>query len=331
MLYTGRMRILSGIQPTGSYHIGNYLGAIRQWTEMQSKHDCLFMVVDLHAMTVPQDPATLRASSREKVIELLALGLDPEQCTLFIQSHVPQHAELAWILGTITPMGELERMTQYKDKKAKGANLGLFSYPVLMAADILIYKTEGVPVGKDQEQHLELTRDIARRFNARFGDTFPEPASLVPDGMQAKILSLQDPRKKMSKSDAPEAQISIFEDPEQIRKKIARAVTDGEKTVAFRPAKKPGVSNLLTILSSFSGTPIPELESRFKGKGYAPLKKETAEALVGALEVFRKKKREMESRDTYVTEVIRRGAGKASLLAERTMEEVRAKTGLLAP
>ncbi|MDP2641606.1 MAG: tryptophan--tRNA ligase [Candidatus Yanofskybacteria bacterium] len=326
------MRILSGIQPTGpSYHVGNYLGAIKQWVEMQETADCLFCIVDLHAITVPQDPKTLAKSTLEKTAELLALGIDPDRCTLFAQSYVKEHTELSWIFSTITPVGELERMTQYKDKAKKqreNANAGLLTYPILMAADILLYKPDVVPVGEDQKQHLELTRAIARKFNARFGKTFAEPAALIPK-TGGRIMSLQDPKKKMSKSDPADTQISLFDSPEAIRKKIKIAVTDTGKDIKYSQTKKPGISNLLLLYSLFSGTTISEAETYFKGKGYAVLKKELADVLIETLEPFRVKKHSLISRDVYLREVLLRGAKKARSLAEQTMEEVRAKVGLL--
>ncbi|MDO8633200.1 MAG: tryptophan--tRNA ligase, partial [Candidatus Wildermuthbacteria bacterium] len=241
------MRILSGIQPTGQMHIGNYLGAGLQYLEYQDKGDFFLMVADLHALTVPQNPKTFGQDTLNKALELLAIGIDPAKCTLFVQSHVKEHAELAWILNTITPLGELERMTQYKDKSKKhkdNINAGLLDYPVLMAADILLYKTDVVPVGQDQTQHLELTRTLAKKFNSLYGETFPEPKTmLVKEG--AKIMSLLDPKKKMSKSDNPDSFIAITDDPETIKRKVAKAVTDTGKDVRFDLAKKPGISNLL--------------------------------------------------------------------------------------
>ncbi|MBI2577726.1 MAG: tryptophan--tRNA ligase [Candidatus Wildermuthbacteria bacterium] len=325
------MRVLSGIQPTsGQYHIGNYLGALKHWVAMQKEHECFFFIADLHALTAAEDPETLRQSTIAKAVDLLALGLDPEHCTIFVQSHVPECTELAWIFNTITPVGELQRMTQYKDKSKKskeGSTMGLLDYPVLQAADILLYKTQAVPIGKDQVQHLELTHTIARKFNSKFGETFPEPKALVPpEG--SKILSLQDPKKKMSKSDSPDTRISLGDEPDVIRKKIMKAVTDTGKDIAYSPAKKPGISNLLVIYSLFAEMPIKEAEGHFKGKTYAAFKKEVAEMLVEKLEPFRSKQRLYSSRGVYVEEVLAKGAKKASDIAKSTMQEVRKKIGL---
>lgn len=325
------MRILSGIQPTGQLHIGNYLGAVRQWLDLQAEHECMFCVVDLHALTQPQDPPAFRKAILDKVIELLAAGLDPAKCTLFIQSHVREHTELAWVLNTLTPMAELERMTQYKDKSQKhpeNINAGLFDYPVLMAADILLYSTEAVPVGQDQTQHLELTRTLAKKFNAKFGATFKEPKTLLStEG--AKIMSLQNPAKKMSKSDPANTVIGLFEEADVIKAKIAAAVTDTGKEVKYDVKKKPGVSNLLTMYSLFSEQPIKALEKRFKGKGYASFKKSLGELLAEKLEPMRLKKKELEAREVYVKEILRQGANHVRTLAQSKMEEVRDKIGLL--
>ena len=325
------MRIFSGIQPTGQLHIGNFLGATKHWLELQENHKCLFMVADLHALTNLQKPDEFSKATMEKVIELLSIGLDPEKCIIFMQSHVKQHTELAWIFNTITPISELERMTQYKDKAAKNKkniNAGLLTYPTLMAADILLYRTDGVPVGKDQTQHLELTRIIARKFNAQFGNTFKEPKDLIPkDG--AKIMSLEDPKRKMSKSDGPMTYISLFEKPESIRKKIMRAKTDTGTEVLYNPVKKPGVSNLLTIYSLFGGQTIQETQKQFKGKGYSVLKKSLAELLVERLDPFRKKQKELQNRKVYIKEILKSGSNKARSIAEDTMEDVRSKIGLL--
>lgn len=324
------MRVLSGIQPTGQMHIGNYLGAARQWIELQHKHDCLFMIADLHALTVPQPSENFKKATFEKVMELMAVGLDPEKCILFIQSGVKEHTELAWILNTITPIAELKRMTQYKDKAKKDAqniNMGLLDYPVLMAADILLYKTEGVPVGKDQTQHLELTQMVARKFNAKYGKLFVEPKALLPkEG--AKILSLAAPKKKMSKSDAPESYVTLFEEPELIRKKIMAAITDKGKEIRYNPAKKPGISNLLAIYSLFARQPINDIEKQFGGAGYADFKKALGELLVEKLDPFRRKKEELQNRELYIREILMQGAKKARSIAQETMEQVRSKIGL---
>lgn len=327
------MRILSGIQPTGEMHIGNYLGAAKQWVELQNSHECIFMIADLHALTIPQDPKTFKRAVLEKTMDLLAVGLSPEKCMLFVQSQVKEHTELTWIFNTLTPISELERMTQYKDKAKKyksNINMGLLDYPVLQATDILLYQTEGVPVGKDQLQHLELTRQIARKFNAKYGKTFVEPkAMILKEG--AKILSLTDPKRKMSKSDAPESYITPFEEPESIRKKIMRAVTDTGKELRYNQTKKPGVSNLLTIYSLFAKEPIKDIEKKFRGKGYAAFKKALAELLVEKLAPFRRKKKELQNRDLAIQEILKHGAKRARAIAQTTMEDVRTKIGLLSP
>ncbi len=325
------MRIFSGIQPTGNMHIGNLLGAGRQYLEFQQKGEFFLMVADLHALTLSQNPETFRQDVLNKIVELLAIGVDPSLCTLFVQSHVKEHTELAWILNTITPLGELERMTQYKDKAKKhseNVNAGLLDYPVLMASDILLYKTDVVPVGQDQTQHVELTRTIARKFNTLYGQTFPEPKTIIPE-MGAKIMSLKDPKKKMSKSDGPEHMLGIFEDPASIQKKVMAAVTDTGKTIEYNLEKKPGISNLLTMYSLFANQPVKAVEKKFKGKGYAQFKKALAELLVTQLEPLRKKKKKLESREVYVQEILRQGAAKARGIAFLTMDEVRKKVGLL--
>ncbi|MCP6719069.1 MAG: tryptophan--tRNA ligase [Patescibacteria group bacterium] len=326
------MRVLSGIQPTGEMHIGNYLGAAKQWVEIQEKHESLFMVADLHALTVSQNPKNLRKAILNKVIELLSVGLTPEKCTIFIQSHVKEHAELAWIFNTITPLADLQRMTQYKEKSKKhkkNINAGLLTYPVLMAADILLYQTDIVPVGKDQQQHVELTRDIARRFNLNFGTAFKIPKTILAKS-GAKIMSLQDPKKKMSKSDNPKTYIGLFEEPKMIRKKIMAAVTDRGKQIIYNPQKKPGISNLLTIYSLFSGKTIKSLEKDFQHeKGYAGFKKSLAELLISSLEPLRRKRKELLKREVYVREVLKQGKKKAELIAKSTTQDVKEKMGLI--
>jgi len=323
------MRIFSGIQPTGALHIGNYLGAIRQFVELQEKNDCVFCVVDLHAMTAPYKIEEMPKNVLDAAVAYLALGINPEKSILFVQSQVPEHTELAWILNTVTPVGDLLRMTQYKEKSQQfkdNINAGLLNYPILMAADILIYKTELVPVGYDQSQHVELARTIARKFNQRFGETFVEPKLKLPE-TGAKIMSLQDPKKKMSKS-VPPSCLYIFDEPEQIKKKIMSAVTDTGKEIKYDLEKKPGLSNLLTIYSLFSGKTIKELEKKFKTAGYAKFKGSLADLLIEKLEPARKKRRELLAREVYVQEILKQGAKKARGIAEETMAEVRKKTGL---
>jgi len=324
------MRIISGIQSTGELHIGNYLGAVKNWINLQEKEECIFFIADLHAMTVPYSAADFPKLVIKKAIEFLAVGVDPERSIIFPQSYVKEHTELCWIFNTITPVAELERMTQYKDKArkfSKNVNMGLLDYPVLMAADILLYQTDAVPVGKDQTQHLELAQTIARKFNNRFGQTFKEPRALVPPS-GAKIMSLTEPKKKMSKSDTPQSYLGVFDEPEIIQKKIMSATTDMGKTVEFDLAKKPGISNLLTIYSLFSGKTVKELEKEFGNKGYAKFKKSLSELLISSLEPFRKKKKELENREVYVQEIMNQGAKKAQVIAQATMQDVRKKAGL---
>lgn len=324
------MRIISGIQPTGQLHIGNYLGAIKQWTELQNKEECIFFIADLHSLTVPYEPKELQNNILEAAIAYLAAGIDPSKSIFFVQSKVKEHTELTWILNSVCPVGDLERMIQFKEKAKqfkKNINAGLLTYPTLMAADILLYKAESVPVGKDQVQHIELAREIARRFNQRYGKTFPEPKPLLSEG--AKIMSLTDPKKKMSKSSGPEGCLFLFDEPETIRKKIMSAVTDTGKEVKFSARTKPGISNLLIVYSLISGKKVKELEGEFKNKNYSEFKKSLAEALVNFLEPFRNKKRELVSRKIYIDEILRMGANKARSLAESTMQEVSSKTGLM--
>lgn len=325
------MRVFSGIQPTGPIHIGNYLGAIKQWVEMQKQAECIFCIVDLHSLTIPYEPKELREKVLEKAIVYLAAGIDPQKSIIFVQSDVKEHSELAWLLNTVTPVGDLSRMTQYKEKSKKfkdNLNAGLLNYPILMAADILLYQTDVVPVGEDQKQHVELTRTIARRFNQKFGDTFKVPESRVAK-VGARIMSLQDPKKKMSKSDGPDTYIGLFDEPADIKKKIMRAVTDTGKIIKYDPKKKPGVSNLLTIYSLLSGKTIPELEKKFKEKGYSDLKKSLTDVVIDYLEPFRKKKKELLNREVYVQEILASGARKAGNIAQSTMQNVRKKMGLL--
>jgi len=326
------MRVFSGIQPTGTIHIGNYLGAIKQWIELQEKNKCVFCIVDLHALTVPYDPKKLEELILEKAIAYLAAGVNPEKSIIFVQSQVREHAELTWLLNTVTPLGELGRMTQYKEKSKKfksNLNAGLLDYPVLMAADILLYQTDLVPVGEDQAQHVELTRTIARKFNQRFGETFKIPEVKLPK-MGARIMSLINPAKKMSKSDPWESYIGLFDEADEIKQKIMRSVTDTGKIIKYNPEKKAGISNLLTIYSLFSGKTIKELERKFKTKGYADFKKSLTEVLVNSLEPFRRKRKELLSREVYVKEILEQGRKRAEILAQSTMNEVRKKMGLSA-
>ena len=319
--------VFSGIQSTGNVHIGNYVGALRQWVEMQETHDAIYCVVDLHAMTAPYDPGELRLSRLETAKILLAMGIDPERSLVYYQSHVPQHAELCWILGTMTPMGALNRMTQYKEKSGKeGALFGLFAYPVLMAADILVQKAHEVPVGDDQTQHLELTRDLAQRFNQRYGDVFPVPDRITPK-VGARIMSLQDPLSKMSKSDQnPDALIRVADSSDEVLRKLRNAVTDSGREITYDPHGKPGISNLLEMLSALTGIPIDQLESTYQGLGYAAFKEVVAEAVIGALAPFQAALSALE--DGEVEEVMSKGAVKGRERAEATMVEVRRAVGL---
>jgi tryptophanyl-tRNA synthetase len=325
------MRIFSGIRPTGELHIGNYLGAIRQWIELQEKNECIFCIVDLHGITTPYQPENLQKNILDLATSYLSAGLNPEKCVFFIQSKVKEHTELAWLLGTITPIGELQRMTQYKEKIKKHpryVNAGVLNYPVLMAADILLYQTQLVPVGIDQKQHVELARTIARKFNQQFGQNFEEPKELLPK-IGAKIMSFQNPEKKMSKSDDPAGCIGLFDAPEIIKKKIMSAVTDLGKEIKYDPEKKPGISNLLTIYSILSNKTIKDLEKKFKGVGYAEFKKSLSELMVNYLEPLRENKKQLQKREVYVREILEKGAERARTIAESTMKSVRNNMGLI--
>ncbi|MCX5154680.1 tryptophan--tRNA ligase [Streptomyces sp. NPDC060334] len=329
-----RPRALSGIQPTsGSFHLGNYLGAIRQYVALQETHDAFYMVVDLHAITMPQDPKELRANTRLSAAQLLAAGLDPERCTLFIQSHVPEHAQLGWVMNCITGFGEASRMTQFKDKSAKqGANnatVGLFTYPILQVADILLYQANAVPVGEDQRQHIELTRDLAERFNTRFGQTFTLPAAHIVKEV-AKIYDLQDPAIKMSKSaSSPKGLVNLLDEPKVTEKKIKSAVTDTEAEIRFDTEKKPGVSNLLTIYSTLTGETIPELETRYEGKGYGALKTDLAGVMVDFVTPFKKRTQEYLDDPETLDAVLAKGAEKARAVAAETLAQAYDRLGFL--
>ncbi|AQW51464.1 tryptophan--tRNA ligase [Streptomyces violaceusniger] len=331
-----RPRALSGIQPTaGSFHLGNYLGAIRQYVALQETHDAFYTVVDLHAITVPQDPAELRANSRLAAAQLLASGLDPDRCTLFIQSHVPEHAQLGWVMNCLTGFGEASRMTQFKDKSARQgadrATVGLFTYPILQVADILLYQANHVPVGEDQRQHIELTRDLADRFNGRFGETFTVPEAYIVKET-GKIYDLQDPTIKMSKSaSTPKGIVSLLDEPKVSAKKIKSAVTDLETEIRYDEEKKPGVSNLLTIYSTLTGTAIPELESRYEGKGYGALKTELSEVLVEWVTPFRERTQEYLADPATLDGILAKGAEKARAVAAETLAAAYDKVGFLPP
>ena len=325
-------RVFSGVKPTGDVQLGNYIGAFRHFVTDQETHDCFYCIVDLHAITVPMDPEELRRSSLDVTAIYLAAGIDPEKSTLFAQSHVHEHAELAWVLGCFGMFGELRRMTQFKEKAAKqkegSATLGLFAYPALMAADILLYRSDRVPVGDDQRQHLELTRDIAQRFNGRFGDTFVLPQAAIPK-VGARIMDLQDPRSKMSKSDdSPQGTIDLLDPPDVIRRKIKTAVTDSGREILARE-DKPAISNLLAIYSAASGRSIEQLESDYDGKGYGDLKADLADALVAYLEPVQERYRRFASDPGELSRVLAQGAGKAQAVAADTLAAVYEKVGFV--
>lgn len=326
-----KKRLFSGIQPSGKITLGNYLGSISNWIDLQDEFDCLFSIVDLHAITVPQVAKELRENTLLLLAQYLACGIDPNKSTIFIQSHVSEHAELSWVLNTMTYMGELSRMTQYKDKSRKSEqnlNAGLFTYPVLMAADILLYNTELVPIGADQKQHLELARDLASRFNGRYSDTFTVPEGYFPK-VGARVMSLQEPTKKMSKSDPNENGFISLLDPEDvIVKKIKRAVTDSEGVVRYS-SEQPGVKNLIEIYSKMSGEEIADIVRRYEGKGYGEFKADVAEVVAEGLRPIREKTKELLADKVYLEEVYREGARKASGMAQKTIRKVFKKIGFI--
>jgi len=321
--------VLSGIQPSGRLTLGNYLGAVLNWTKMQEEFECLYMVANLHSITVRQDPSELRKQTYMAYANLMAAGLDPRKSVLFIQSQVPAHAELAWVLDCFVMFGELSRMTQFKDKSAKNAdnvNAGLFTYPALMAADILLYQADYVPVGQDQKQHVEIARDIAGRFNGIYGEVFTIPEPYIPK-TGAKIMSLAEPDKKMSKSDTNEnACIYLLDPPDVIMRKFKRAVTDSDSSVRFSP-DKPGVGNLMTIYGVATGLSYAQIEERFAGKGYGAFKEACGEATVELLRPFRERTEELLKNRDYLDQISRDGAGKAAALAERTLGKVYKRLG----
>jgi tryptophanyl-tRNA synthetase len=331
-----RPRVLSGIQPTAdSFHLGNYLGALRNWVAMQETHDAFYCVVDLHAITAGHDPAQLRQRTRVSAAQLLALGLDPERCTLFVQSQVPEHAQLAWVLSCITGFGEASRMTQFKDKSAKQgadrASVGLFTYPVLQAADILLYQADAVPVGEDQRQHLELTRDLAQRFNSTFGATFTVPEPYIVKGT-AKITDLQDPAAKMSKSaSSPNGIVELLDDAGVSAKKIRSAVTDTGREITFDPVNKPGVSNLLTIYAALSGRGIDELVPAYEGKGYGDLKKDLSTVVSDFVGPVQARTRSFLDDPAQLDKLLGIGAEKARSVSSVTLRSVYEHVGFLAP
>lgn len=327
-------RVLSGIQPTAdSYHLGNYLGALKQWIDLQDGYDAFYFIPDLHAITVDQDPEELRHRTLAGCAQLIALGIDPERSTLFVQSHVPEHAELTWVLQCLTGFGEASRMTQFKDKSAKQGqdrtSVGLFTYPVLMAADILLYSPQLVPVGEDQRQHLELTRNLAERFNGKYGETFRMPEAFIPEG-SAKIYDLQEPTAKMSKSgDNPKGIINLLDPPKTSAKRIKSAVTDDLGVVAFDRETQPGVSNLLVIQSALTGMSIDELVGSYAGKGYGHLKVDTADALEAFTTPLKARFDELMADPAEIERILARGAERASEVARPLVDDVYAKVGFL--
>ncbi|NGO44404.1 tryptophan--tRNA ligase [Streptomyces ureilyticus] len=327
-------RVLSGIQPTaGSFHLGNYLGAVRQWVALQETHDAFYTVVDLHAITLPQDPAELRSNTRLAAAQLLAAGLDPERCTLFVQSHVPEHAQLAWIMNCLTGFGEASRMTQFKDKSSRQgadrASVGLFTYPILQVADILLYQANEVPVGEDQRQHIELTRDLAERFNGRFGQTFTVPAPHILKET-AKIYDLQDPSIKMSKSaSTPKGLINLLDEPKATAKKVKSAVTDTGTEIRYDAENKPGISNLLSIYSTLTGAGIEELEQKYVGKGYGALKTDLSEVMVDFVTPFRERTQQYLDDPETLDSILAKGAEKARAVAAETLSQAYEKVGFL--
>ncbi|MCX5268377.1 tryptophan--tRNA ligase [Streptomyces sp. NBC_00199] len=329
-----RPRVLSGIQPTaGSFHLGNYLGAVRQWVALQESHDAFYMVVDLHAITVPQDPKELGANTRLAAAQLLAAGLDPERCTLFVQSHVPEHAQLAWVMNCLTGFGEASRMTQFKDKSARQgadrASVGLFTYPILQVADILLYQAHEVPVGEDQRQHIELTRDLAERFNGRYGETFTIPKPYILRET-AKIYDLQDPSIKMSKSaSTPKGLINLLDEPKATAKKVRSAVTDTDTVIRYDAEHKPGVSNLLTILSTLTGRSVPELELAYEGKLYGALKTDLADVVVDFVTPFRDRTQQYLDDPETLDSILAKGAEKARAVAAETLSRTYERMGFL--
>jgi tryptophanyl-tRNA synthetase len=329
-----RPRVLSGIRPTGSgFHLGNYLGAVRHWAAMQDEAECFFFLADLHALTELPDPEQLRARTRGSAAELLAMGVDPSRSAVFAQSHLPQHAELSWVLGCLTGFGEASRMTQFKEKgasSASAASVGLFTYPVLQAADILMYQADSVPIGEDQRQHLELTRDLAQRFNARYGETFvvPGPYAGKPG---ARIKDLQDPARKMSKTLGGTGTLWVLDEPKALTKKVKSAVTDPGREVVFDVEGKPGISNLMTVLAVVTDTEVEKVQAQFEGKGYGDFKGVVAEAVVALFAPVRERYRDLLADPAELDRVLAGGAARAGEVAAATMGTVRDRIGLLAP
>jgi len=325
-----KKRVLSGIQPSGLLTLGNYIGAMRNFVALQDECECFFTVVDLHAVTVPQEPAALRDNTEAVAALFVAAGIDPKKAAIFVQSHVPAHAELGWLMTTMAYMGELERMTQFKDKSAgkEAVGAGLFVYPALMAADILLYDAHLVPVGDDQKQHLELTRDLAIRFNRRYGETFVVPEPYIPQ-VGARIMSLDDASKKMSKSNPnPGSYIALLDPPDAVRKKISRAKTDLGREVVYDPQNKPEISNLMTIYAQCAGVTLEEVQRRFEGKGYGDFKKELAEAVIAVLEPLQATYRDIRGSGAII-DILREGAERASAVAEATLRRAKEAMGFL--
>ena len=331
---TTKGRIFSGVQPTGNLHLGNYLGAIRNWVELQHAYECLYCIVDLHALTMPQDPAALRAHTREVTAAYLAAGIDPERCTIFAQSSVSGHAELAWVLNCVTPLGWLNRMTQFKDKAGKHrdqALTGLYVYPVLMAADILLYRATHVPVGEDQKQHLELSRDIAGAFNRQFGDFFPEPEPLIL-GAATRVMSLRDGTRKMSKSDVSDAsRINLTDDADAIAQKIRRAKSDAEHGLTYEPERRPEAANLLNIYAALNDEPVRDVAVRFAEAGFSAFKAELAELAVERIAPITAEMRRLLADPGHIDGVLRRGAERAGAVARDTLAVVHERVGFLRP
>ncbi len=325
-----KKRVFSGIQPTGDIHIGNYLGAIRHWATIQSDFDCIYCVVDLHAITIPQDPKILKTKIREVAALLISAGIDPNQATVFVQSHLSAHAELTWILNCFTPIGWMQRMTQFKEKselQKERVSVGLFDYPALMAADILLYDTDLVPVGEDQKQHLEFTRDLAQRFNTIYGETFVIPAPSIPE-IGARIMGLESPEKKMSKSEGGEGNtINLLDSPDEIRSKIKRATTDSLREIRFDESR-PGIHNLLIIYELFTGDKKEDIESRFEGKGYADLKKELAEVVVEGLRPVQSRYRTLTEDPLHMDRLLAEAAQRIKPIADGVLGKVKERVGL---
>ncbi|MCD8001029.1 MAG: tryptophan--tRNA ligase [Oscillospiraceae bacterium] len=327
---TRKNRIFSGIQPSGDLTLGSYMGAISNWVAMQDEYDCVYCIVDMHAITVRQDPAELRRRALAQLAQYIACGLDPEKSILFIQSHVPQHAELSWVLGCYTQFGELSRMTQFKQKSQQHADnitAGLFTYPVLMAADILLYQADAVPVGADQKQHVELCRDVAQRFNGIYGDVFTLPEPFIPK-IGARVMSLADPANKMSKSD-PDGCVFLMDAPDAVRRKFKRAVTDCDSSVRFDREAKPGVSNLLTIFCAATGSTLEQAEAEFAGQGYGAFKSAVADAVIALTDPIRTESQKLMQDKAYLENIYRDGAARAAAIARRTLRKVYKKVGFV--